>query len=124
MIKIYNKKAKFDFEFIKQFNAGIILNGVEAKHIRSNNDVSFNGAYCYIQNNEVYITGLSIGSSVKYKLLLKKREIKRLSNELIKGTTIVPYCLFESNNGRFKLEIYIAKGRKLYDKRRIDKYQV
>ena len=117
MIQIYNKRAKFDYEFLRKYDAGIILTGMEVKSIRNHIGVSFNGAYCFIQNNEIYVNGLTILNNTRYKLLLKKREIKRLSSELIKGTTIVPYRLFEQENGRFKLEIQLARGKNTYDKR-------
>lgn len=95
----------------------MVLSGKETKFIRNGDGVSFNGAFCTIENNEVYVRGLNIAGNTVFKLLLSKREIRQLKESLIKGTTIVPTRLYEGESGYYKLEIHLAKGKKLYDKR-------
>ena len=82
--------------------------------------------YCYFKNGELYVKGLNIASSnVSYahepmrerKLLMKKKELRKLENELINGLTIVPYRLYRNDTGLIKMEIVLAKGKKLWDKR-------
>ena len=125
-IKIINKKAKFNFEFLEYFTAGIMLVGSEIKSIR-NYDVNFLDSYCYIKDNEVFIKNLHISEFKQAninnhdpvrdrKLLLTKREIKKLIKRK-ENLTIVPVNLFINDKGLCKLTIAIAKGKKLYDKK-------
>ena len=127
-ISIRNKKASFEFIFIEDFIAGIVLFGTEIKSIR-NGAVSFSDAYCYIRDNEIFVKNLHISeyknSSFRQhepkrdrKLLLTKREIRKLKEKTQeKGLTIVPSKLFINDKGLAKLEIVLAKGKKLFDKR-------
>jgi len=127
-IQIKNRKASYEFEFLEKFEAGMVLQGTEVKSIREGK-VSVQEAYCYLQNDEVFIKGMNIApySNASFeshimarerKLLLKKREIQRLRSKAEeKGLTIVPVRLFISNRGFAKLEIALARGKKLYDKR-------
>jgi SsrA-binding protein len=108
MITITNKKAKFDFEFLDKYEAGIMLTGEEVKQIRSGK-FSITDLYCSFNGKELFMN--------RNKLLLKRRELDKLSKNLLKGFTIVPYKIFENSRGLFKLELYLAKGKKLYDKR-------
>jgi len=104
---------------------GIQLQGSEVKSI-SESKVSMTDTYCYFKNGELYVKGLNIASNnVSYshepmrerKLLMKKKELRKLENELINGLTIVPYRLYRNETGLIKMEIVLAKGKKLWDKR-------
>ena len=124
-----NKKAFYEFTILEKIVAGIKLVGSEVKSIRRSN-VSIGEAYCYIQNGEMFIKGMHIAEfkeGGKYnnhepvrerKLLLKKKEILKLHEKLSqKGLTIVPLCVILTKTGFIKLEIGLAKGKNLYDKR-------
>jgi SsrA-binding protein len=124
-VNIVNKKVKFEYYFIETFVVGIKLQGSEVKSI-SDLKVSMTDTYCYFKNGELYVKGLNIASSnVSYshepmrerKLLMKKKELRKLESELINGLTIVPYRLYRNETGLIKMEIVLAKGKKLWDKR-------
>jgi SsrA-binding protein len=124
-VNIINKKSKFEYEFIQVETAGIKLKGSEVKAIRMGK-ASISEGYCYFKDNELFIKGMNIsdygfGSShetvVDRKLLLKKKELKNLKEQLINGLTIIPYRLFTNDRTLIKLEIALARGKKLYDKR-------
>ncbi|HEX4887323.1 MAG TPA: SsrA-binding protein SmpB [Luteibaculaceae bacterium] len=127
-INIRNKRAAFEFQFLETFVAGMVLSGTEIKSIR-NTKVSINEAYCIIQHGEAFIRNMHIAEYEKAsfykhepradrKLLLSKTELKRITKALKdKGITLIPIKLFLSDKGWAKLEIAIAKGKKLYDKR-------
>lgn len=106
----------------------MVLTGTEIKSIRMGK-VSMSDAYCYINKGELYVKNLNI-SAYDYgtvynhdplrerKLLLHKRELKKIEGKLKdKALTIVPTRLFISDNGYAKLNIAVAKGKKLFDKR-------
>jgi len=125
-VHVENRRARFEYELLEKYEAGIILQGTEIKSIRLNN-VVISDSFCYVQDNEVFVKGMHIGplqdaadnhepDRVR-KLLLKKTEIKRIANKLIKGTTLVVTRLYLTNRGLCKLEIAVGKGKKLYDKR-------
>ena len=105
---IVNKKAKFEYEFVDKYDAGIMLTGVDVKLIREGK-YSLTDAYCIFQNNELFMNNK--------KLLLKRRELTKLQKNLVKGFSIIPYKIYENDRGIFKMEVYLAKGKKLYDKR-------
>jgi SsrA-binding protein len=120
-----NKKARFNYELLDSYTAGIQLTGPEVKAIREGK-VSFNDSYCMIENGEVFLKKLHI--SVKdgdekavlrdRKLLLNKSEIKKLEKGIKeKGLTIVPTAVFVNKTGLIKANIALAKGKKNYDKR-------
>ena len=127
-IQIKNKKASFEYFFIDTFTAGIVLTGTEIKSIRLGK-ASLVDTYCVIVNGEIWVKGMNIspyfyGSFSNHearrdrKLLLSKREIRRLDSEIkTPGLTIVPVLLFIDENGRAKLDIALARGKKQYDKR-------
>jgi len=127
-INIINRKANYEYEFISKYIAGIALFGTEIKSIRNNN-ANISNAYCIIEKNEVYIRDLHIGeySQQGYvshdlkrdrKLLLNRSEINKIALKLItKGNALIPIKLFIDNKNRAKLEIALAKGKKIYDKR-------
>ena len=127
-INIKNKRAYFDYEIIEKFIAGIILTGTEIKSIRAGK-VSLSDSYCAVYNGELYVKGMQI-ASYKYgsfnnhiperdkKLLLQRSEIRRLIRKTKEsGNTIITLRVFISEKGYAKLEIALAKGKKLYDKR-------
>ena len=121
-INVVNKKAKFEYEFIDTYIAGVVLTGVEVKFIRDGR-LSFVDSFCVFQNGELFVRNLSItgigNDNIKRdrKVLSKKRELGRLQKELIKGLTIIPYRVFINEKGLIKIEVILAKGKKLYDKR-------
>jgi SsrA-binding protein len=125
LINIINKRAKFEYEFIQTEIAGIQLVGSEVKSIRGGK-ASISEGYCYFNNGELFVKGMNIsdygyGSSHNTtrdrKLLLKRKELNNLENQLTNGLTIIPYRLFLNDKGLIKMEIVLAKGKKLYDKR-------
>jgi len=126
--EIINRKAKFEYQFIQGFEAGIMLQGTEVKSLR-NGDANMNDAYCLFNNGELYIRNLFIGeyshgnvnnheTRRERKLLLKKSELTKLEKRVSeKGFTIVPYRIFFSERGYAKMEVFLAQGKKSYDKR-------
>ena len=121
-INIVNRKSKFEYQFIDTYNAGVVLNGVEVKSIRDSK-FSFTDSYCIFQNGELFMKNTSISGigndniGRDRKLLLKKKELTKLNKDLINGLSIIPYRLYENDRGLFKIEIVLAKGKKLFDKR-------
>ena len=128
-INIQNKKAKYEYSFIQNYTAGIVLTGSEIKSIR-NGEASINNSFCeFNDRQELFIINMQINkysaSSIfnhnpkaSRKLLLKKNELKKLSKEVkSNGLTIIPIKLYINDKGIAKLIISLAKGKKLYDKR-------
>ena len=127
-VQIRNKKASFEYFFVDEYTAGSVLTGTEIKSIRLGK-ASLVDAYCMIHNNEVWLKGMNIstyfyGSFSNHlpkrdrKLLLKKREIYRLKEDLKSvGYTLIPVLVFIDEKGRAKVDIVLARGKKQYDKR-------
>ncbi len=127
-INIVNRKAKFEYEMLAMFEAGMMLKGTEVKSIREGN-ANVKEAYCFIKNNEIFVRNMHIseynfGSYNNHeplrvrKLLLNKKEIKKIFRGVQeKSYTIVPYRLYISDRGYIKLEIALARGKKTTDKR-------
>lgn len=127
-MNILNKRAKFEFEFIEKYTAGIVLAGTEIKSIRLGK-ASIADSFCEFQNGELFMINshveeYSFGTHYNHKakserkLLLNKKELKSLHKSVQnKGLTIVPLRLFTDEKGLAKVEIALAKGKKLYDKR-------
>ncbi|NVO02513.1 MAG: SsrA-binding protein SmpB [Bacteroidetes bacterium] len=127
-IKIRNKKASFEYFLLEKFICGICLTGTEIKSIREGK-ANLVDSYCLFNNNELFVKSLHIseytfGTSYNHdpkrdrKLLLNKRELRKIQNKIKdQGITIIPTLLFVNEKGLAKLEIAIAKGKKLYDKR-------
>ncbi len=125
---IVNRKAKFEYNFIDTFEAGIALLGPEVKSLREGN-ANMNDAYCYFKKGELILKSLYIApyemakdfnfeSRRDRKLLLKKRTLTRLEKKTKeKGFTIIPYKIYFSERGFVKVEIAIAQGKKIHDKR-------
>lgn len=127
-INIKNKKASFEYFFVDVLTAGIVLTGTEIKSIRMGK-ASLVDSYCYIHNGEIWVKGMNVSpyfygsysnheSKRERKLLLNKREIKKLDEaSKLPGYTIVPILLFIDDKGRAKLDIALARCKKVYDKR-------
>lgn len=127
-IEIKNKKASFEYEFLDKFTAGIKLAGTEIKSIR-NGKANLSDAYCAFTNGELYVKNMHVSEyewgtysnhepKRERKLLLTKKELnKLLRRSQEKGLTIVAYKLWINEKGLAKLDIALAKGKKVYDKR-------
>ena len=125
---IKNKKAAFEYHFLQTFTAGIVLTGTEVKSIRDGK-ANLSDSYCVMQNGELWVKNLHIseykeGSYNNHepkrqrKLLLNKKELEKIQSKLKdKGTTIIPVQLYFNERGFAKLDIAIARGKKLFDKR-------
>lgn len=123
-----NKKAFYKYEFIDTLTAGIVLTGTEIKSIREGK-VNFADAFCVFRKSEMWVTGIHIAEysmgtcnnhvpTRERKLLLNRREIKKLQKKVTeKGLTIVPFQIFIDERGFAKLDIALAKGKKIFDKR-------
>jgi SsrA-binding protein len=127
-VNIKNKKASFEFFLLEKFVAGLVLTGTEIKSVRSSK-ASISEAYCAFIGGELFVRNMHIAEydygtynnhepKRERKLLLTKRELKKLQSKLNeKGLTLIPTFLFINDKGLAKLEIALAKGKKLYDKR-------
>ena len=127
-INIKNKRARFEYQIIDTFIAGIKLYGTEIKSIRLGKAL-ITDSFCTFKNNELWIRGMHIteyefGTYTNHepkrerKLLLNRLELEKIQKKLKdQGLTIVPLRLFITEKGCAKLEIAIAKGKKLHDKR-------
>lgn len=128
-INILNKKARFQYEILDKYIAGIVLTGTEIKSIRSSK-ASIAESFCeFNEQGELFVINMTIEEylygtyynhkpKAERKLLLNKKELKKLNKEVQNtGLTIIPLRLFINDKGYAKLEIALAKGKKLYDKR-------
>ncbi len=127
-INIRNKQAGFEYELLDKYVAGMVLMGTEIKSIREGK-VNLQDGYCFLNNEELFVKGINItpyaqGTHYNHeatrerKLLLKKAEIRRIESKIEeKGLTLIPIRLFINDRGFVKLEIAIAKGKKIHDKR-------
>lgn len=128
-INIKNKKARFEYEILDTYVAGIVLTGTEIKSIRAGK-ARITESFCEFNDKgelfvinmyiEEYINGSVYNHKPKSerKLLLNKRELKKLQKEVQNvGLTIIPLRLFLTEKGYAKLEIALGKGKKLHDKR-------
>ena len=123
-----NKKARHDFFIEEVYEAGIVLTGTEIKSVRQGK-VSIKESFAKIENGEMILYGMNISpyeQGNRYnvdplrprKLLLHKQEIRKLIGyTTIKGLTLVPLQMYINEDGRAKIEIAVARGKKLYDKR-------
>ncbi len=127
-INIKNRKASHEYEFIDKYVAGIALKGTEIKSIR-NSQVNMSDSYCVFIVDELWIRNLHISEYVnggyinhepkrERKLLLKRTELEKIHGKVkTKGITIIPLRLFVNEKGKAKVEIALAKGKKIFDKR-------
>src|SRR4030095_12981627 len=126
-IIVVNKRARFDYEISETYEAGLVLQGTEVKSLRDGR-VSLQDAYADVQNGEVFLLHAHInpydyGNRFNHdperprKLLLHKREIKRLIDKTQeRGLTLIPTRMYFTH-GKAKIELGLAKGKKQYDKR-------
>src|SRR5210317_1481405 len=128
-INIQNKKARFQYEILDKYTAGIVLTGTEIKSIR-NSKASIAESFCeFNEQGELFVINMTIEEYIygtyynhkpkaERKLLLNKKELKKLQKEVQNtGLTIIPLKLFINEKGYAKLNIALAKGKKLHDKR-------
>lgn len=127
-VNILNKRAKFDYEILDKYTAGIVLTGTEIKSIRLGK-ASIAESFCEFHDGELFLINSHIeeylyGTHYNHKakserkLLLNKRELKKLNKDSDnKGLTIIPLRLFTNEKGLAKLEIALCRGKKNYDKR-------
>lgn len=127
-LEISNRKAYHEFYIESSTIAGIVLRGTEVKSLRSGK-ASFNDSYCLFHRGELFVKSLHISEYAfgtytnheplqERKLLLTKRELRRLEAKIKeKGYSIIPLRIFFSEKGLAKMEIGLAKGKKIYDKR-------
>ncbi|MCF7918358.1 MAG: SsrA-binding protein SmpB [Candidatus Cloacimonetes bacterium] len=123
-----NRKASHNYYFVQELEAGIVLMGTEIKSIRAGK-VSFMDCYALIDNGEVWLYNLHISPYIyagygnhepdrKRKLLLNRREISRLKSKVDEqGMTLIPKDIYINGQGKVKLTLCLAKGKRLYDKR-------
>ncbi|RZJ35372.1 MAG: SsrA-binding protein SmpB [Flavobacterium sp.] len=127
-VNILNKRARFDYEIIETYTAGIVLTGTEIKSIRLGR-ANIAESFCEFHNDELFVINSTIeeyafgnrfnhDSRSERKLLLSRKELRSLQKSVqAKGLTIVPLRLFTNEKGLAKLEIALCRGKKTYDKR-------
>ena len=127
-IDIRNRRAGFDYEFLENYTAGVVLAGTEIKSIRDGK-ANLTDAYCVFIGNELFVRQMHVseyrfGSYMNHpakrdrKLLLTRRELRKLQTRTKeKGYTIVPVLLYVDDRGYAKLKIALARGKKFFDKR-------
>lgn len=127
-VNIENRRARFDYQFMDEYTAGLVLRGTEIKSIREGK-AGLSDSYCYFRNDELFVKNFHIteyGDASFYnheplrerKLLLSRQELNKLLRKVKdQGLTIIPVRLFINDKGYAKLNIALAKGKKAYDKR-------
>ena len=128
VVNIQNKRARFEYNILDKYVAGLQLSGTEIKSIR-NSKVNLSDSFCSFKDNELYVIGMHIdeyefGNYTNHspkrerKLLLNRYELDKIRKKIVdSGLTIIPLCLFINDKGWAKIEIAVAKGKKLHDKR-------
>lgn len=131
-VKIKNRKARFEYEILDTFTAGIVLRGTEIKAIREGK-ASIAESFCEFSNNELFVINMTVqeysharnfshSPKSERKLLLNRSELKKLEKEVKNsGLTIIPLVLFTNNKGFAKMDIALCRGKKEYDKREVIK---
>ena len=127
-IKIKNKKARFEYEILDRYTAGIVLRGTEIKAIREGK-ASIAESFCEFSNHELFVINMTVqeyshathfnhNPKSERKLLLNRSELKKLEKEVKNtGLTIIPLLLYTNEKGFAKLDIALCRGKKQYDKR-------
>ena len=123
-INIVNKKAKFKYFLKKKYVAGLVLTGLQIKTIRAKK-VIIENSYCNFIDDELFVFNIIFGNapsekktSSKIKLLLNKIELKKIRSEINEsGSTLIPSKIFSNDKGIAKIQVSVAKGKKLHDKR-------
>lgn len=127
-MEIRNRSAYYEYFIDDKYDAGMVLTGTEVKSLRAGK-ASFNDAYCIFDKGELYVKSLHIaeyafGTYANHnplrdrKLLLNKKELRKIEARVKeKGFTIIPLRIYFSDSGKAKIEIGLARGKKLHDKR-------
>jgi SsrA-binding protein len=128
-VNILNKKARFQYEILDKYTAGIVLTGTEIKSIRSGK-ASIAESFCeFNDREELFVINMTVEEyafgnyynhkpKAERKLLLNRKELKKLKKEMdVKGNAIIPLRLYINEKGFAKLILGLGKGKKLYDKR-------
>ncbi len=127
-MEIRNRSAYYEYQIDDKYDAGIVLTGTEVKALRSGK-ASFNDAYCLFNGEELYVRSLHISEYERgtynnhdplreRKLLLNKKELRKIQAKIKeKGFTIIPLRIFFAESGKAKMQIGLARGKKLHDKR-------
>ena len=127
-IELVNRKAGFNYDLLESYKTGIVLSGTEIKSIREGK-ANLSDSYCFFKDDELWVKNLHIAEYSfgtynnhvplrQRKLLLQKRELRKLHSKIKeRGFTIIPYKLFFNERNLCKLEIFLAKGKKSFDKR-------
>lgn len=125
---IRNRSAYFEYQIDDKYDAGVVLTGTEVKALRGGK-ASFNDAYCIFHGDELYVRSLHISEYERgtynnhdplreRKLLLNKKELRKIQGKIKeKGFTIIPLRIFFAESGKAKMQIGLARGKKLHDKR-------
>lgn len=128
LISIKNRKARFEYEILDEYTAGIALAGHEVKSLRYG-VADINNAFCIVNNGEVILKNSYIKEYIANdhsgyeptrdrKLLLNKKEIRKIAKDSeLPGHTIIPLLIFFNDNGRAKINIAVCRGKHDYDKR-------
>lgn len=120
-----NRRAKYDYEFIETWTAGMSLTGTEVKSVKQFG-VNFEGSWCEVKEDRIIVKHLSIPevpgafthkSTQDRQLLLTNKEIKKINRMMDKGLSVIPVSIFTNTRGLLKIQIALAKGKKNYDKR-------
>jgi SsrA-binding protein len=127
-MEIKNRSAHFEYQIDDKLVAGMVLTGTEVKSLRAGK-ASFNDSYCLFQGDELFIRSLHIAEYDRgtynnhdpireRKLLLSRKELRKWQAKIKeKGYTIIPMRIFFAESGKAKVQIGLAKGKKLHDKR-------
>jgi SsrA-binding protein len=127
-MEIRNRSAYYEYQIDDKYDAGIVLTGTEVKALRSGK-ASFNDSYCIFQGDELFVRSLHISEyelgtynnhnpTRERKLLLNKKELRKIQGKIKeKGFTIIPLKIFFAESGKAKMQIGLARGKKLHDKR-------
>jgi SsrA-binding protein len=125
---IRNRSAYYEYQIDDKYDAGMVLTGTEVKALRSGK-ASFNDAYCLFHGDELYLRSLHISEYERgtynnhdplreRKLLLNRKELRKIQGKIKeKGFTIIPLRIFFAESGKAKIQIGLARGKKLHDKR-------
>jgi SsrA-binding protein len=127
-MEIRNRSAYYEYQIDDKYDAGIVLTGTEVKALRSGK-ASFNDSYCIFQGDELFVRSLHISEyelgtynnhnpTRERKLLLNRKELRKIQGKIKeKGFTIIPLRIFFAESGKAKMQIGLARGKKLHDKR-------
>ena len=127
-VSISNRKASFHYFISETWEAGLILTGTEIKAIREGK-ANLNDAYCFFRDNELWVKNMHISAyefggysnhepKRDHKLLLHRHQLRKMQSKLReKGVTVIPVRCFINERGYAKLEIGLARGKKMFDKR-------